>query len=241
VPATLWVRPGCAWTVQSSAPWLSVGSGSGTGRSTLTVTVQVNTTGQPRTGTLSVGLASVFVVQAGAAATGDPAACSNLRLQREGDQTPAQGLSGATSVGVFADGQWLGGAERRHLDQPDCRRRRQRNAPSATSRNRTSTPRSVRRRSPSARRSSSSINSARKWGPAELQLGWRRRFRRQFGRGLGGSLAAIRADRKFRSTLHPDGPNGPPAAGGAPNLLHWERGGLSYCAHSGHRRTSCAG
>ncbi|MBP8297721.1 MAG: hypothetical protein KAX84_16535, partial [Burkholderiales bacterium] len=34
-----------------------------------------------------------------------PAACSNLRLQREGDQTPAQGLTGATSVGVFADGQ----------------------------------------------------------------------------------------------------------------------------------------
>ncbi|MBK9605102.1 MAG: hypothetical protein IPO58_01205 [Betaproteobacteria bacterium] len=105
MPATLWARPGCAWTAQSSAPWLSVGSTSGTGRSTLTITVQVNTTGQPRTGTLSVGLASVFVVQAGVAATGDPAACSNLRLQREGDQTPAAGLSGATSVGVFADGQ----------------------------------------------------------------------------------------------------------------------------------------
>jgi hypothetical protein len=43
-------------------------------------------------------------VQAGTA-TPTPAACVNLQLQREGDQTPAVGLSGPTSFGIFADGQ----------------------------------------------------------------------------------------------------------------------------------------
>ena len=40
----------------------------------------------------------------GTAVANSPA-CLNLRLQREGDQTPASGLSGPTSVGVLADGQ----------------------------------------------------------------------------------------------------------------------------------------
>jgi hypothetical protein len=44
-------------------------------------------------------------VQAGTPAPNPATACANLRLQREGDQTPAAGLSGATSVAVFADGQ----------------------------------------------------------------------------------------------------------------------------------------
>ena len=61
--------------------------------------------GRSRSGTLSVGGKSVLVIQAGAPAAGPAGVCATLRLQREGDQTPATGLSGGTSVAIFADGQ----------------------------------------------------------------------------------------------------------------------------------------
>ncbi len=104
VPVKLVSRGGCAWTADSDSPWLST-TPSGSGNSTLPVAVQANPTTQTRTGTLTINGTQLFVVQAGNVPSSPGNACSNLRLQREGDQTPAAGLTGPTSVGVLADGQ----------------------------------------------------------------------------------------------------------------------------------------
>ncbi|MEP7083481.1 MAG: BACON domain-containing carbohydrate-binding protein, partial [Betaproteobacteria bacterium] len=104
-PAALTTGTGCAWTVQSDAPWLIVVGASSKGPATIAVTVQTNPGAQPRTGTLSVGGATTLVVQAGAPPPNSPVACANLRLQREGEQAPAGRRTGPSSVGVFADGE----------------------------------------------------------------------------------------------------------------------------------------
>jgi alpha-tubulin suppressor-like RCC1 family protein len=105
VPVRLVARSGCAWAAQSDAPWLSPGTPSGNGNSTLQVSVQPNPSSQPRTGTLAVGGSVVAVTQAGTIPPQNPDDCISLRLQRSGDQMPASGLSGPTSLGVFADKQ----------------------------------------------------------------------------------------------------------------------------------------
>jgi hypothetical protein len=112
LPVSLVARAGCAWTATTDAPWVSFGTPSGNGNAALVVNAQANASPQARTGSVVVNGALVTVVQAGAVTVGGPA-CANLRLQREGDQGPATGLSGPTSVGVFADGQcgWIAAAD----------------------------------------------------------------------------------------------------------------------------------
>jgi alpha-tubulin suppressor-like RCC1 family protein len=104
-PIQLVSRSGCAWAVQSDAPWLTAGTPSGNGNTTLQVSVQPNPSAQPRTGTLAVAGSVVAVTQAGTVPPPVSDECVSLRLQRSGDQMPANGLTGATSLGVFADRQ----------------------------------------------------------------------------------------------------------------------------------------
>jgi uncharacterized membrane protein YgcG len=104
-PIQLVSRTGCAWAVQSDAPWLTAGTASGNGNTTLQVSVQPNPSSEPRTGTLAVAGSVVAVTQSGTVPPPVSDECVSLRLQRSGDQMPANGLTGATSLGVFADRQ----------------------------------------------------------------------------------------------------------------------------------------
>ena len=63
---TLKVAAGCAWTAQSSAPWLGIAPASGNGDGTLTLTAQANAGADARTGTIAVGGQTLQVAQAGA-------------------------------------------------------------------------------------------------------------------------------------------------------------------------------
>jgi hypothetical protein len=78
---------------------------SGNGNATLTVTAQTNASAEPRTATINVAGATLTVIQYGSIPVPQGTECKTLRLQRQGDQTTAVGLSGPTSVGVFADRQ----------------------------------------------------------------------------------------------------------------------------------------
>jgi hypothetical protein len=105
---TLTAAVGCAWNTQSSAPWLSVSPSAGNGSGTLTLTIGANSVATSRAGAITVGGLSIPVAQAGtveaaAAPPPPPAACASLRLQRDGDQMPAAGLSGESAVAVLAD------------------------------------------------------------------------------------------------------------------------------------------
>jgi hypothetical protein len=104
-PAAIATRAGCGWTAQSDSAWLSAAAGGGAGNATLMVTALANAAAEPRVGTITIGGAPLIVVQSGAAPPNSATACSNFRLQREGDQIPGGGLTGPTSVAVFADGQ----------------------------------------------------------------------------------------------------------------------------------------
>ncbi|MCL2735134.1 MAG: hypothetical protein FWD75_00695 [Propionibacteriaceae bacterium] len=53
VSATAWVTTTMAWTASSSDPWLTVSPASGTGSKQVTMSAAANTTGGPRTGTLT--------------------------------------------------------------------------------------------------------------------------------------------------------------------------------------------
>ena len=100
---------GCAWTAQSSAPaWLTVTPPGGSGGTTLTVSLAANTVAAARTGAITVGGLTIPVAQAGTVEVATPPppppnSCAGIRLQRDGDQMPAAGLSGDSSVAVVAD------------------------------------------------------------------------------------------------------------------------------------------
>jgi hypothetical protein len=105
--------PGCAWTARASAIWLGVAPASGSGSAVVTISAVANGGSSARTGAVSVGNVSIPIAQGGTveAASAPPpssAACSTLRLQRDGDQIAATGLSGESAVAVFADavGNW---------------------------------------------------------------------------------------------------------------------------------------
>jgi len=105
---TLTAAAGCSWTTQSSAPWLAVAPASGSGSAVLTMNVAANGAAAARTGAIRVGGLSIPVAQGGtvevaAAPAAPPAPCASLRLQRDGDQMPAAGLSGDSAVAIFAD------------------------------------------------------------------------------------------------------------------------------------------
>jgi hypothetical protein len=95
--------------VQSSEPWLAVSPASGTGDATLTLTAPANGATDARLGSLSLNGQVVQVRQAAKATPTD--ACATLRLQRDGDQIPASGLSGETTFSVYADSECAWTAE----------------------------------------------------------------------------------------------------------------------------------
>ena len=100
---------GCNWTARTSAPWLTVTPATGTAGATLTVGVSANNTvANSRTGAITIGGLTIPVAQAGAVEVPAPPPppvdpCAGIRLQRDGDQMPANGLSGESSVAVLAD------------------------------------------------------------------------------------------------------------------------------------------
>ncbi|MFH2122602.1 MAG: BACON domain-containing carbohydrate-binding protein [Pseudomonadota bacterium] len=57
---------GCAWTASSSLGWAGVSPGSGSGNGTVSVTVASNTTGSPRTGTITIAGSSFTISQSAA-------------------------------------------------------------------------------------------------------------------------------------------------------------------------------
>lgn len=57
---------GCGWTVAASAAWITIDSAlSGAGSGSVRYTIAENNTGQPRTGTITVGAATFTITQAG--------------------------------------------------------------------------------------------------------------------------------------------------------------------------------
>ena len=58
--------PACAWTAVSSAPWIWVGPAAGSGSAMLGFGVMLNTTGAPRTGTITIGDQTIAITQYGA-------------------------------------------------------------------------------------------------------------------------------------------------------------------------------
>ena len=108
VQVALTAVSGCTWAAQSSAPWLAVSPPAGSASATLTVSLAANTVAAARTGAITVGGLSIPVAQAGtveiaAPPPPPPDPCATVRLQRDGDQMPAAGLSGESSVAVLAD------------------------------------------------------------------------------------------------------------------------------------------
>ena len=99
---------GCAWSAAASAPWFAVLPVSGSGNGTLTLNISGNATTASRTGTINVGNLSIPLAQGGTVEVAQvppapPAPCATFRLQRDGDQLAADGVSGEASVAVFAD------------------------------------------------------------------------------------------------------------------------------------------
>ena len=99
---------GCTWSATSSAPWLTASPPNGSGGTTLTISLAANLATASRTGAITVAGLSIPVAQAGTAeAAAAPAPptnpCATIRLQRDGDQIAAEGLSGDSSVAVLAD------------------------------------------------------------------------------------------------------------------------------------------
>jgi hypothetical protein len=57
---------GCAWTAVSGAAWIAVTAGaSGSGNGTVQFTFEANTTGMPRSGTITIGGQQFTITQAG--------------------------------------------------------------------------------------------------------------------------------------------------------------------------------
>ena len=54
-------QAGCTWTASTTAPWITVTSGTGSGTGDVGYSVQVNSTGAPRSDTISVA-GQVFTV-----------------------------------------------------------------------------------------------------------------------------------------------------------------------------------
>ncbi|MBK9608607.1 MAG: hypothetical protein IPO58_20020 [Betaproteobacteria bacterium] len=105
MPIRLITRGTCAWTAQTDASWVTLSATIGNGNTPLQVSVQPNPSAQPRTATIGVANALVAVTQSGNIPPSTGNECQTLRLQRAGDQMPAAGLTGPTSVGVLADPQ----------------------------------------------------------------------------------------------------------------------------------------
>ena len=89
----------CMLNVEYQPPWLSVAQSSGSDKLVLSLTPQENTDSAPRTDKLVISSKSILITQLGRPVN----QCTTLRLQRDGDQINAEGLSGATSFTVYAE------------------------------------------------------------------------------------------------------------------------------------------
>jgi hypothetical protein len=88
---------GCAWTAQTQAPWITIGSGaSGAGTGTVQLTVAANT-GASRTGVVTAGDRTFTVTQG--------SGCS-YALSAPGQSVPAAGGNGSVSVSAPAGCNW---------------------------------------------------------------------------------------------------------------------------------------
>lgn len=91
----------CPWTIQNTVTWLSATTGGAQGNGIVTLTPQANTATGSRSGTIVVAGHAIVVTQAGTPPVAN--SCATIRLQRDGDQMSAAGLSGEGSVAITAD------------------------------------------------------------------------------------------------------------------------------------------
>jgi hypothetical protein len=100
------------WTAQSDVAWLAVTPATGSGDATLTLSLSANESTFGRSATVTIAGKTIQVRQTGSPTASATSAnqCATLRLQREGDQINAGGLTGAVSFDVIADAQcaWRG-------------------------------------------------------------------------------------------------------------------------------------
>ena len=99
LPANVKVPAGCAWTAQSSVPWLSIAPASGNGDGALTLTAQANAGTSARTGTIAVGGQMLQVTQAGVVVAG-PACSYALATSALSLGAAAQTVSVALTAGA---------------------------------------------------------------------------------------------------------------------------------------------
>ena len=92
---------GCAWTAAASQPWIHTTS-SGTGSGTVAYTVDGNATTSLRTGTITVGVQTFTISQAGATCT--------YALSSSGTSLPASGGSGNIGVTTAGGCAWTAAA-----------------------------------------------------------------------------------------------------------------------------------
>ena len=97
----------CSWVVQARPSWLAISADNGTDDSTLVLQPVENTDSAARTGNLVISGKAIVVTQAGTPL----ARCGGVRLQRNGDQVTAVGLTGSTSFTVYAENQCVWSAQ----------------------------------------------------------------------------------------------------------------------------------
>ena len=104
--AAVTTATGCAWTAESSAPWLTVTAASGSGSGTATMSVAPNTTGVLRTATLTVGGQTLSMTQA---AQVDPL-CS-VALATTAQAVAAAGGTGSVAVTAAGTCNWTASSD----------------------------------------------------------------------------------------------------------------------------------
>lgn len=91
--------PNCPWTALSNAPWITITSGAlGSGNGTVIYNVAVNSTGSPRTGTITIAGMTFTVNQSNAGCSFSIAPISN--------SFPSDGGSGSVAVTTLAGCIW---------------------------------------------------------------------------------------------------------------------------------------
>ena len=101
---SLTVLPGCSWQATNNVPWIAMSSnGTGSGSGSITYSVAANTSGVPRTGTLTIG-GQTFTVTQSSVST-----CSYSATQPNSPFSPTGGI-GVLSVGAGYPCSWTASA-----------------------------------------------------------------------------------------------------------------------------------
>ena len=112
IGVTLRVAGGCAWSAQSSVPWLAITPANGAGNGTLTLIVQANAGTSARAGTVTAGGQPLQVTQAGVVVAA-PVCSYSLSTSSLSLSAPAQSVSVAVTAPVGcawtaqSDASWL--------------------------------------------------------------------------------------------------------------------------------------